>query len=134
MELPEKMLEHFVMQLSSRETTFCVPPGKTNFLAQASANETGAYFLSMRNGSKITGMGKKKDTIFRKFEDNALSITLIDEIDSLAPQRDRNTSEAKRMVSCLSLKLDALICTNLPVIVIGGLHEDVKMELQKLAL
>ena len=63
------------------------------------------------------------------------SIVLIDEIDSLAPRREWNTSEAKRiMVSCLSLKLDALICTNLPVIVIGGLLEDVKMKLQKLAL
>ena len=134
MELPEKMLEHFGVKLSSRETTFCVPPGKTNFLAQASANETGAYFLSMRNGPEITGMGKKEDTIFSKFEkdqDNYPSIILNDEIDSLTPRREGDTSEAvKRMVSCLSLKLDTLICTTLPVIVIGGLLEDVKMKLQ----
>ena len=135
MELPDKMLENFGVQLSSREVNFCILPGKT-LPARALANETGAL-LSMCTDPEIMGMDKKKDLLISKFEeaqDNAPSIILIDEIDSLAPQRDRNTSEAKRMVSCLSLKLDALICTNLPVSVIGGLHEDVKMELQKLAL
>ena len=128
------MLEYFGVQ-SSREITFCVTIGKA-FLAQALTNETGA-FLSMCNDPEITGMDKKKDLLISKFEeaqDNAPSIILIDEIDSLTPRHEGNTSEAKRMVSCRSLKLDALICTNLPVIVIGGLLEDVKMELQKLAL
>ena len=128
------MLEYFGVQLSSREVTFCVPPGK-NPIARPLANETGA-FLSMCNGPEITGMDMKEDMTFSKFEkdqDNAPSIVLIDEIDSLAPRREWNTSEAKRiMVSCLSLKLDALICTNLAVIVIGGLLEDGKMKLQKL--
>ena len=135
MELPEKRLEYFGVQLSSGDVAFYVPPGKT-LLAQALANETGA-FLIMCNEPEINGMNKQEDTIFSKFEetqDHAPSILLIDEIDWLAFWCDRNTSEAKRMVSCLSLKLDALICTNLPVIVIGGLLEDVKMELQKLAL
>ena len=128
------ILEYFGVQLSSREITFCAPPGN-NLLAQALANKTGA-FLTMCNDPEITGMGKKEDTIFCKLfeeiQDNAPSIILIDEIDSLALRREGNTSEAKRMVSCRSLQLDALICTNLPVIVIGGLLEDVKMTIQKL--
>ena len=37
-----------------------------------------------------------------------------------------------RLAFLLPLKLDALICTNLPVIVIGGLLEDVKMKPQNL--
>ena len=136
MELPDKMLENFGVQLSSREVNFCILPGKT-LPARALANETGAL-LSMCTDPEIMGMDKKKDLLiiskFEEAQDNAPSIILIDEIDSLAPRREGITSKAKRMVPCRSLQLDALICTNLPDIVIGGLHEDVKMELQKLAL
>ena len=133
MELPEKMLEYFGVQLSSCEVAFCVPPGKTR-LARALANETGA-FLTMCNDHEIMGMNKQEDTLASKFEeaqDYAPFILVIDEITSLTPRREGITSEAKRMVSCRSLQLDALICTNLPDIGIDSLLDDVKMKLQKL--
>ena len=76
------------------------------------------------NGPEIMGLDKKEDAVVGKFEeaqDNAPSIILIDEIDSLAPRREGNTSEGvKRMVSCLLLQIDALSRTSLPVIVIGA--------------
>jgi transitional endoplasmic reticulum ATPase len=99
------------------------PPGcgKT-LLARAVANETGAY-LVMCNGPEIMGMDKKEDELAKRFaeaQDNAPSIILIDEIDSLAPRREGNTSEGtKRMVSALLLQIDALSRTTLPVLVIG---------------
>ena len=75
-------------------------------------------------GPEIMGLDKKEEAVVAKFEeaqDNAPAIILIDEIDSLAPRREGNTSEGvKRMVSCLLLQIDALSKTTLPVIVIGA--------------
>ena len=138
MELQEKMLEYFGVQLSSCEVAFCVPPGNT-LLAQASANETGA-FLSMRKGPE----GNKDNTIFFKLfeedQDNASSIILVDEIDCLA-LREGNPFEAKRMVFCLSLHLDALTLLKVEFLVLDPPLEyftmqllEVKMEIEKLKL
>mmetsp|Transcript_8538 Transcript_8538/g.16477 ORF Transcript_8538/g.16477 Transcript_8538/m.16477 type:complete len:741 (-) Transcript_8538:177-2399(-) len=99
------------------------PPGcgKT-LLARAVANETGAYLVEC-NGPEIMGMDKKEEELQKRFEeaqDNAPAIILLDEIESLAPRREGNTSEAvKRMVSALLLQIDSLSRTSLPVLVIG---------------
>lgn len=75
------------------------------------------------NGPEIMGMDKKEEELQKRFEeaqDNAPAIILLDEIESLAPRREGNTSEAvKRMVSCLLLQIDALSRTTIPVLVIG---------------
>lgn len=48
------------------------------------------------NGPELMGMDKKEDELVKRFneaQDNAPSIILIDEIDSIAPRREGNTSE-----------------------------------------
>jgi transitional endoplasmic reticulum ATPase len=100
--------------------------------------------LVLCNGPEIMAMDKKEEKLVEKFQeaqDNAPSIILIDEIDSLAPRREHNTSEGtKRMVSrrcsfaaalepptarltkvsALLLQIDALARSSVPVIVIGA--------------
>lgn len=90
------------------------PPGtgKTR-LAQAVANESDANF-SIINGPEImgSGYGESEKRLREVFEDaarNAPAIIFIDEIDSIAPKRDRVTGEAeKRLVAQLLTLMDGL--------------------------
>ncbi|OBX19760.1 AAA family ATPase [Erythrobacter sp. QSSC1-22B] len=99
------------------------PPGtgKTR-LAQAVANESDAYF-SIINGPEIMGSGygeseKRLREVFEEASRNAPAIIFIDEIDSIAPKRDRVPGEAeKRLVAQLLTLMDGLEArTNVVVI------------------
>ncbi|WP_394270076.1 CDC48 family AAA ATPase [Qipengyuania sp.] len=90
------------------------PPGtgKTR-LAQAVANESDASFFAI-NGPEImgSGYGESEKALRQVFEDAAKSspaIIFIDEIDSIAPKRDRVPGEAeKRLVAQLLTLMDGL--------------------------
>ena len=90
------------------------PPGtgKTR-LAQAVANESDAEFFTI-NGPEIMGSGygdseKALREVFEKAAQSAPAIIFIDEIDSIAPKRDRVPGEAeKRLVAQLLTLMDGL--------------------------
>ncbi|NMW32884.1 CDC48 family AAA ATPase [Altererythrobacter sp. RZ02] len=90
------------------------PPGtgKTR-LAQAVANESDAEFFII-NGPEIMGSGygeseKKLREVFEAATKAAPAIVFIDEIDSIAPKRDRVPGEAeKRLVAQLLTLMDGL--------------------------
>ena len=99
------------------------PPGTGKArLAQAVANESDAYF-SIINGPEIMGSGygeseKRLREVFEDASRNAPAIIFIDEIDSIAPKRDRVPGEAeKRLVAQLLTLMDGLEArTNVVVI------------------
>ncbi|WP_324829154.1 CDC48 family AAA ATPase [Qipengyuania zhejiangensis] len=90
------------------------PPGtgKTR-LAQAVANESDASFFTI-NGPEIMGSGygeseKRLREVFEEATKSAPAIVFIDEIDSIAPKRDRVPGEAeKRLVAQLLTLMDGL--------------------------
>jgi len=90
------------------------PPGtgKTR-LAQAVANESDANFFTI-NGPEIMGSGygdseKALRQVFEQATKAAPAIIFIDEIDSIAPKRDRVPGEAeKRLVAQLLTLMDGL--------------------------
>ena len=90
------------------------PPGtgKTR-LAQAVANESDASFFII-NGPEIMGSGygeseKRLREVFEEASRSAPAIVFIDEIDSIAPKRDRVPGEAeKRLVAQLLTLMDGL--------------------------
>jgi transitional endoplasmic reticulum ATPase len=90
------------------------PPGcgKT-LVARALANETGAFFFII-NGpeimSKMTGESESNlRKAFEEAEKNAPAIIFIDEIDSIAPKRDKAQGEVdRRIVSQLLTLMDGL--------------------------
>ncbi|WFL78906.1 CDC48 family AAA ATPase [Altererythrobacter arenosus] len=90
------------------------PPGtgKTR-LAQAVANESDAEFFTI-NGPEIMGSGygdseKALREVFEQASKSAPAIIFIDEIDSIAPKRDRVPGEAeKRLVAQLLTLMDGL--------------------------
>ncbi len=90
------------------------PPGtgKTR-LAQAVANESDASFFTI-NGPEIMGSGygeseKALRNVFEEATKSAPAIIFIDEIDSIAPKRDRVPGEAeKRLVAQLLTLMDGL--------------------------
>ncbi|TMM46602.1 CDC48 family AAA ATPase [Qipengyuania marisflavi] len=90
------------------------PPGtgKTR-LAQAVANESDARFFTI-NGPEIMGSGygeseKRLREVFEEAAKSAPAIIFIDEIDSIAPKRDRVPGEAeKRLVAQLLTLMDGL--------------------------
>ena len=101
------------------------PPGcgKT-LLARAVANESDANFFSI-NGpeimSKFYGESEAKlREIFQHAQQNAPSIILIDELDSIAPKREEVTGEVERRVVAQLLALMDGLSGRGNVIVIGA--------------
>lgn len=98
------------------------PPGtgKTR-LAQAVANESDAEFYTI-NGPEIMGSAygeseKRLREVFEEAERTAPAIVFIDEIDSIAPKRERVQGEAeKRLVAQLLTLMDGLTKSNIVVI------------------
>ncbi|BFU22602.1 transitional endoplasmic reticulum ATPase, putative [Entamoeba histolytica] len=90
------------------------PPGcgKT-MIARAIANETGAFFFLI-NGPEIMSKmaGESESNLRRAFEEaekNSPAIIFIDEIDSIAPKRDKSGGEVeRRVVSQLLTLMDGL--------------------------
>jgi len=101
------------------------PPGcgKT-LIARAVANETGAFFFLI-NGPEIMSKmaGESESNLRRAFEEaekNSPAIIFIDELDSIAPKREKTQGEVeKRIVSQLLTLMDGLKARS-HVIVIGA--------------
>lgn len=90
------------------------PPGTgKTLIARAVANETGAFFFLI-NGPEIMSKlaGESESNLRRAFEEaekNAPSIIFIDELDSIAPKRDKTHGEVeRRIVSQLLTLMDGL--------------------------
>ena len=90
------------------------PPGsgKTQ-IARAVANETGAFFLIINGPEIMSKMAGESEAnlrmVFEEAEKNAPSIIFIDEIDSIAPNREKTNGEVeKRVVSQLLTLMDGM--------------------------
>merc|ERR1711988_1085247 len=90
------------------------PPGSgKTLIAKAVANETGAFFFLI-NGPEIMSKlaGESESNLRKAFEEaekKAPSIIFIDEIDSIAPKRDKTNGEVeKRIVSQMLTLMDGL--------------------------
>jgi len=90
------------------------PPGcgKT-LIAKAVAAETGAHFVSINGASVMSKQGGESEQnlrqAFEEAEANAPAIIFIDEIDSIAPRRDKTQGDAeRRIVSQLLTLMDGL--------------------------
>lgn len=101
------------------------PPGTgKTLIAKAIANETGA-FLYIINGPEIMSKmsGESESNLRKAFEEaqkNAPAIIFMDEIDSLAPNRDKTQGEVeKRIVSQLLTLMDGMKSMS-NVIVLGA--------------
>ncbi|CUE65078.1 Hypothetical protein, putative [Bodo saltans] len=99
------------------------PPGtgKTR-IARAVANESGAFFITI-NGPEIIaaerGASEKKlRAAFELASRNAPSIIFIDEIDSIAPSREKSSSsDERRMVTMLLTLMDGMVSRNQVVVI-----------------
>lgn len=90
------------------------PPGSgKTLLGRAVANETGAFFFQI-NGPEIMSKlaGESESNLRKTFEEaekNAPALIFIDEIDSIAPKRDKANGEVeKRVVSQLLTLMDGI--------------------------
>ncbi|KAL3575372.1 hypothetical protein D5086_023473 [Populus alba] len=90
------------------------PPGSgKTLIARAVANETGAFFFLI-NGPEIMSKlaGESESNLRKAFEEaekNAPSIIFIDELDSIAPKREKTHGEVeRRIVSQLLTLMDGL--------------------------
>jgi len=90
------------------------PPGTGKTLvARAVANETGSFFFLINGPEIMSKMAGESESNLRKaFEEaekNAPAIIFIDEIDSVAPKRDKTNGEVeRRIVSQLLTLMDGL--------------------------
>ena len=90
------------------------PPGSgKTLIARAIANETGAFFFLLNGPEIMSKMAGEAEANLRKaFEEaekNSPAIIFIDEIDSIAPKRDKTNGEVeKRVVSQLLTLMDGL--------------------------
>merc|ERR1719194_68688 len=101
------------------------PPGSgKTLLARAVANETGAFFFLI-NGPEIMSKlaGESESNLRKAFEEaekNSPAIIFIDEIDSIAPKREKTQGEVeRRIVSQLLTLMDGLKARS-HVVVIGA--------------
>ena len=105
------------------------PPGTGKTLvAEAVANESGASLYSVR-GPEIIGQyyGQSEERlreIFKEAEENAPSIVFLDEIDSIAPNRDEAYGEVERRVVAQLLTLMDGLGDRGNVIVIGATNRE----------
>ncbi|KAK3035705.1 hypothetical protein RJ639_033407 [Escallonia herrerae] len=101
------------------------PPGTgKTLIARAIANETGAFFLTINGPEIMSKMAGESESNLRKvFEEaelNAPSIIFIDEIDSIAPKREKTGGEIERRIVSQLLTLMDGLKSRAHVIVIGA--------------
>lgn len=90
------------------------PPGSgKTLIARAVANETGAFFFLINGPEVMSKMaGEAEGNLRRAFDEaekNAPAIIFIDEIDSIAPKREKTNGEVeRRVVSQLLTLMDGL--------------------------
>lgn len=101
------------------------PPGSgKTLIARAVANETGAFFFLI-NGPEIMSKmaGESEGNLRKAFEEaekNAPAIIFIDEIDSIAPKRDKTNGEVERRIVSQLLTLMDGLKQRASVVVIGA--------------
>ena len=90
------------------------PPGTgKTLMARAVANETGAFFFLINGPEIMSKMAGESESNLRKaFEEaekNSPAIIFIDELDSIAPKREKTNGEVeRRIVSQLLTLMDGL--------------------------
>merc|ERR1712066_576081 len=90
------------------------PPGTgKTLMARAVANETGAFFFLINGPEIMSKMAGESESNLRKAfeeaEENSPSIIFIDEIDSIAPKREKTNGEVeRRIVSQMLTLMDGL--------------------------
>lgn len=101
------------------------PPGTgKTLIARAIANETGAFFFLI-NGPEIMSKlaGESESNLRKAFEEaekNSPAIIFIDEIDAIAPKRDKANGEVERRIVSQLLTLMDGLNTRAHVIVIAA--------------
>jgi len=101
------------------------PPGTgKTLIARAVANETGAFFFLI-NGPEIMSKmaGDSEANLRRAFEEaekNSPAIIFIDEIDSIAPNRDKTNGELERRIVSMLLTLMDGVKGRGQIVVIGA--------------
>ncbi|XP_075505002.1 cell division cycle protein 48 homolog isoform X1 [Primulina tabacum] len=101
------------------------PPGSgKTLIARAVANETGAFFFLI-NGPEIMSKlaGESESNLRKAFEEaekNAPSTIFIDELDSIAPKREKTHGEVERRIVSQLLTLMDGLKTRSHVIVMGA--------------
>ena len=104
------------------------PPGSgKTLISRAVANETGAFFFLINSPEFMSKLAGESESNLRKaFEEaekNAPSIIFIDEIDSIAPKREKTNGEVeRRIVSQLLTLMDGLKSRS-HVIVMGATNQ-----------
>lgn len=101
------------------------PPGSgKTLIARAVANETGAFFFLINGPEIMSKMAGESESNLRKaFEEaekNAPAIIFIDEIDSIAPKRDKAGGEVERRIVSQLLTLMDGLKSRANVVVIGA--------------
>ncbi|RPA77981.1 AAA ATPase [Ascobolus immersus RN42] len=90
------------------------PPGTgKTLMARAVANETGSFFFLINGPEIMSKMAGESESnlraAFEKAEKNSPSIIFIDEIDSIAPKREKTNGEVeRRVVSQLLTLMDGM--------------------------
>merc|ERR1712110_184535 len=109
------------------------PPGTgKTLIARAVANETGSFFFLINGPEIMSKMAGESESNLRKaFEEaqkNAPAIIFIDEIDSIAPKRDKTNGEVeKRIVSQMLTLMDGMKGRG-QVVVIGATNRPNSIE------
>ncbi|CAA2985845.1 cell division cycle 48 homolog [Olea europaea subsp. europaea] len=101
------------------------PPGSgKTLIARAVANETGAFFFLINGPEIMSKMAGESESNLRKaFEEaekNAPSIIFIDELDSIAPRREKTHGEVERRIVSQLLTLMDGLKSRAHVIVMGA--------------
>lgn len=101
------------------------PPGSgKTLIARAVANETGAFFFLINGPEIMSKMAGEAESNLRKAfdeaEKNSPAIIFIDEIDSIAPKRDKTNGEVERRIVSQMLTLMDGMKSRGQVIVIGA--------------
>jgi transitional endoplasmic reticulum ATPase len=101
------------------------PPGSgKTLIARAIANETGAFFFLINGPEVMSKMaGEAEANLRRAFEEaekNTPAIIFIDEIDSIAPKRDKTNGEVERRVVSQLLTLMDGVKGRGHIVVIGA--------------
>ncbi|RKP09336.1 transitional endoplasmic reticulum ATPase [Thamnocephalis sphaerospora] len=90
------------------------PPGTgKTLIARAVANETGAFFCPVNGPEIMSKMAGESESnlrkVFEEAEKNAPAIIFIDEIDAIAPKREKTNGEVeRRVVSQLLTLMDGM--------------------------
>merc|ERR1712086_926633 len=101
------------------------PPGTgKTLMARAVANETGAFFFLINGPEIMSKMAGESESNLRKaFEEaekNSPAIIFIDEIDSIAPKREKTNGEVERRIVSQMLTLMDGLKQRASVVVIGA--------------